>query len=114
MTCTLYKDYVRECVQTFKDVIHLGNHDICSSDKYKECPFYRYINEPENVCEYADRCLQGKTIHMISFERLIQISKAFCGSKNNINCARYKLFKSNKNVPTGLRVDGSMIEEKTI
>ena len=113
MSCSLYNVLPRECAEKFEEVINISNFDICDSDMYKECPFYRYINEPEELCEYADKCLYGKTIWTSPFKRIMQVSKTYCFSKNKVNCERYKLMKTGKNPPEGLRVDGSKVELKT-
>ena len=57
MNCPMYKDFTRECAEKFEEVIHISNFDICDSDRYKECPFFRILNEPEKLCEYADKCI---------------------------------------------------------
>ena len=113
MSCPMYKDFTRECIEKFEEIINISNLNVCESDRYKECPFYRIFNEPEKLCEYADKCLHGKTIWTSSFERIMWISKTYCFSENKVNCERNKVMKTGKATPEGLRVDGSRIELKT-
>ena len=113
MSCPMYKDFTRECIEKFEEIITISNIDVCESDRYKECPFYRFLNEPEKCCEYVDKCLHGKTIWTSSFERIMWVSKTYCFSENKVNCERYKVMKIGKATPEGLRVDGSRIELKT-
>jgi hypothetical protein len=113
MSCPMYKDFTRECVEKFKEIINISNFEFCDLDKYKECPFYRALNEPEKLCEYVDRCHHDETIWKLSFERITWASKTYCFSENKVNCERYKAMKTGKAIPEGLRVDGSRIELKT-
>ena len=113
MSCPLYKDFTRECAEKFEGIVQISSFDVCESDRYKECPFYRLINEPEKLCEYADRCVQGEFIWKESFERIMWVSNTYCLSENKVNCERYKLMKTGEVVPENLRVDGSRIELKT-
>ena len=110
MSCPMYKDFTRECIETFEVIIHLSNINFCESDRHKECPFYRYINETEKRCEYAERCLHGKTVLETPFERMVSVSKTYCFCENKVNCERYKVMKSGKVTPEGLGVDGRRIE----
>ncbi len=113
MSCPMYKDFTRECIEKFEEIITISNLDVCDSDRYKECPFYRLLNEPEKLCEYADKCLHGKTIWKSPFERIMWVSKTYCFSENKVNCERYKVMKAGKAIPEGLGADGSRIELKT-
>ena len=113
MSCPMYKDFTRECIESFKEIITISNIDVCDSDRYKECPFYRILNDPEKLCEYADKCVHSKIFWKSSFERIMWISKTYCLSENKVNCARYKVMKTGKTPPEGLLVDGNRIELKT-
>jgi len=109
----MYKDFTRECAEKFEEVINISNFDVCDSDRYKECPFYRILNEPEKLCKYVDKCVHGKIIWKSSFERIIWVSNTYCLSENKVNCERYKLMETGKTVPENLRADESRIELKT-
>jgi len=110
MSCPMYKDFTRECAEKFKEVINISNFNVCNSDRYKECPFYRIFNEPEKLCEYVHKCVGGEFIWKESFERIMWVSNNYCLSENKINCERYKLMKTGKTVPENLLADGSKIE----
>jgi len=112
MSCPLYNDFTRECAEKFEEVINISNFDICNSDSYKHCPFYKILNEPEKLCEYGDNCLHSKTIWTSSIERIMWIAETYCFSENKVNCERYKVMKSGKTSPEGLLVDGSRVELK--
>ena len=45
MSCPLYNDFTRECVEKFPEIVSIGTYDYCSSDGYKTCPFYKIIVE---------------------------------------------------------------------
>jgi hypothetical protein len=106
----LYNDLTRECAEKFEDVINISNFDVCDSDRFKECPFYRILNEPEKLCKYVYKCVQDEFIWKEPFERIIWVSNNYCLSENKINCERYKLMKAGKTVPKKLLADGSKIE----
>ena len=110
MSCPMYKDFTRECAEKFEEVINISNFDVCESDRYKECPFYRILNEPEKLCKYVHKCVQGEFIRKESFERIMWVSNTYCLSENKVNCERYKIMKTGKTVPEGLRADGSKIK----
>ena len=113
MICPMYKDFTRECVEKFEEIIYISNLDLCDSDRYKECPFYRHINEPEKRCEYADKCMNDISIRETPFEQIMECANTYCFTENKVNCERYKVMKTGKVTPEGLRVDGSRIEIKT-
>jgi len=113
MSCPMYKDFTRECIEKFEEIINISNLDVCESDRYKECPFYRILNEPEKHCKYIYKCLEGAAIWKLSFERITQVSKTYCFSENRVNCERYKVMKTGKAIPEGLCADGIRTELKT-
>jgi len=41
MTCPMYKDFTRQCIQHFKEMARITNFEICESNKYEECPAYQ-------------------------------------------------------------------------
>jgi len=102
--------YTRECVEKFEEIIYISNLEFCESDRYKECPFYRNINEPEKRCEYDDICMNDISIRETPFEQIMECAKTYCFSENKVNSERYKVMKAGKTVPEGLLADGSKIE----
>jgi len=110
MSCPMYIDLTRECVDKFEEIVNICNFDVCDSDRYKECPFYRNIHEPEKRCEYDHICMNDMTVRKIPFEELMEKAATYCFTENRVNCERYKLMKEEKTVPEGLLADGSKIK----
>ena len=114
MSCPMYKDFTRECITEFKDVITIANYAICESDKYEEdCPFYKFIKKVEPRCDFVDKCPMYFHVAQGNFQGLINMTKKYCYSEKYTNCARYELKKAGKDVSKGLYPDGNMIELKT-
>ncbi len=110
MSCPLYNDYTRECIQHFKEVVKIINFDFCESDKNLQCPFYRIINKIEPICEYAKRCPVYFHTAEKNFDSLVDMTEKYCFSDNYTNCARFKQRKNGKHPPKGLYPDGNMVE----
>lgn len=117
MTCPLYKDYTRECIQEFKGLIHLSNFEMCESkEKYKKCPFYLFIFSPQKGCRYKDECIkrsmeeQSESIPNYNF--ILKIVNEYCFSDKRKKCAIYKLKEKGEEVPPNLLPDGKKIEIK--
>ena len=113
MSCPIYEDSTRECIEKFEEIVNISNFDVCDSDRYKLCPFYRNIHETENRCEYDDVCMNDMTVRAIPFEELMKKADTYCFSENRVNCERYKLMKEGKTVTDGLLADGSKVELET-
>ena len=109
MGCPMYNDLTRECAERFEEIVNISNFDFCDSDRYRECPLYRHIHEPEKRCEYDEICMNDLSVREIPFEELIEKAKNYCFTENRINCERYKLIMAGKTVPYGLLADGSKI-----
>ena len=110
MSCPMYIDLTRECAEKFEEIVNISNFDFCDSDRYKICPFYRNIHEPEKRCEYDDICMRDLTIREPPFEQIMNCANKYCFTENRVNCERYKLMKADKIVPDGLLADGSKIK----
>ena len=118
MGCPLFEDvnrgyFTRRCITRFEDVIQISNFDICVSDGYRDCPFYRIINKIEPICEFAEKCPMYFHIAESDFKELLTMTKEYCFSENYENCERYKLRKAGKDVPKELYPNGSIVELKT-
>jgi len=79
----------------------------------KKFPLYRNINETEKRCEYNDICMNDVSIRETPFEQIMEKADNYYFTENRVNCERYKLMKSGKNLPEGLLADGNIIELKT-
>jgi hypothetical protein len=109
MTCPLYEDYTRGCINEFSDVIHIANFDLCESDRYTtDCPFYKYIIESKPQCEFIENCPMYFHVADGDFSALIKMSKEYCFSPNFSQCARYNLRKEHKTVPKNLYPNGNI------
>ncbi len=116
MTCPMYEDFTRMCVEVFKDVIHISNYDICQAEEgYKKCVFYRLMHQSEKErCKYTEECHRVGTsaANEITIEKAMSLADMYCLSDNKVNCAVYKQIDAGKEVPEGLIADGSKVELK--
>lgn len=110
MNCPMFIDYTRECLE--KIGFLPGNTlDYCETDKYKECPFFKTLNNIGLHCECIEKCNAYQYFGIHDFDKFAEIAKEYCLSENNINCERFKLRKSGKEVPGNLLPDGSWVKE---
>ncbi len=110
MSCPLYEDYTRMCVEDFKELVEVVSFDFCDTDGYEECPFYKIIKGKVIPCEFVEKCRERQELKPFDFETIKRVSNDFCLSENKVNCEVYKLYKSGKDVPNGLGPDGSMLK----
>ncbi len=122
MTCSLYKDFTRGCIEKFPKIMSSVTFDFCDSDNYKICPFYKIIIEKRPYCKSIEDCASQflNLIRYISrnpktYGRIMQLVDQYCLSENNNeNCARKKLMKSGKKIPKNLLQDGSRLKFREI
>ncbi len=110
MSCPYFKDYTRECWEKIGE-LPVDTFYFCDSEKYIDCPFYIKIEKTKNICKNVDNCEAFKFFKSINFDEFLKITTIFCLSDNSINCKRYILKDSGKEVPLDLHPDGSKIEE---
>lgn len=113
MNCPMFVDYTRECIIKI-EFIPQDTFNYCNSDRYKECPFFRTLNNIGSHCEYIEACVAYKYFGVGDFEKFVKITKCYCLSENNINCERFILRKSGGVVPEDLLPDGSRIKKKSL
>ncbi len=112
MSCPMYKDFTRGCIEAFKDIVNISTFYVCKSDRYKECPFYRYLAEKPQFCKFFTKCAKLEFIKKLPFEQNIKLGNCYCLDVNNrVNCARYKIYDTGKDAPNDLLADGSFLEE---
>ncbi len=114
MNCPLYKDYTRECLGETE--VHPTNItkiilDFCSSNKHKECPFYKMLIVKENICKHIQKCPAFAKFQDGAFHAFVETSNKYCTSENHAECERYKLKEKGNEVPTWLHPDGKHIKE---
>lgn len=116
MTCPLFVDYTRECIEKFKDLIQIESFSICESDEgYKDCIFYIAIKNPEKNCQYSEQCIQVYFMYLDGQESFGEkwfsdVGKIFClDPKNRINCARFKEYEAGKKPSPHLLPDGTIV-----
>lgn len=107
MNCPMFVDYCRECLAKI-EFAPQNTFGYCDSDKYKECPFFRTLNNTGFHCEFINKCVAYKYFGAGDFNKFVEMTKRYCLSENNVNCERYKLKRSGKDVPEKLLPDGSM------
>jgi len=106
MNCPMFIDFSRECLKKI-EFLPQNTFDYCASDKYKECPSFRTINNIGVKCEYIKACVAYKYFGVSDFEKFAEITKSYCLSENNIKCERFKIKKSGETPPEDLLPDGS-------
>ena len=112
MTCPMYKDYTRECVENYNRVLQVSSFDICETDKYNECPMYNIIMRKVECCEYTPECDKEMNFGIWDFEHLKYIATNFCFRGKKGNCAIFQLRNAGIEVPKGLQPDGKIVEVK--
>lgn len=108
MGCPMYVDYARECRNKvgFLPENTLG---YCQTEKYKDCPFFKTINNIGFHCECIEKCDAYRYFKVYDFEKFVAVAEKYCLSTNNVNCERFKLRKAGKEVPADLSPDGTKL-----
>ena len=109
MNCPMFIDYTRECLKGI-GFLPSNTLDYCQTDKYKECPFFKTLNNIGVHCECIEKCNAYKYFGIHDFIKFTEIAEKYCLSENKINCERFKLRKSGKEVPVNLLPDGSWVK----
>lgn len=111
MHCPLYIDFTRECI---KEVEIMPNNTLlyCTTDKYKDCPFYKIIKKEKGVCENIKKCHAFPHLQLSGFEPFVEVSERFCTSPSHKKCQRYILKKSGEEVPEDLHPDGTIMNNE--
>lgn len=115
MSCPLFVDYTRECVEIYPEIVQISSYDICQSNNYETCPVYIMIKSPEKNCENTVKCYVTffKFNLEISIEKLTEIAEKYCfNEENREKCEIYKIIESGDEIPRGLLGDGSIAETK--
>ena len=114
MVCPFLSDSIRNCTQFYGKVVEIEKIQTCQSNKdYKECIFYKMLNQPkEKQCRFNIICsnVAVKTLFSLSLDEIKRLCNEYCLSDNQEACAIYKLIDSLKVVPEGFLPDGRMIE----
>lgn len=107
MTCPLFVDYTRHCLEQFPQMVKFSNYDICNSDDYENCLHYIVLNS-KSRCKYIDKCADYFTKNtpeifksMFNSKKILSTVKeytiSYCLSNENCkNCETYKKFEEGK------------------
>lgn len=106
MNCPMFIDYTRTCLDKI-GFLPRNTFDYCQSDKHRECPFFKTLNNIGFHCECIENCPAYGYFGISDFRKFIEIANSYCLSENSVNCERFKLRKAGKAVPRGLLPDGS-------
>jgi hypothetical protein len=110
MQCPMFVDYAREC-QYKVGFLPLDTSSYCSTEKYKQCPFYLAIKGIVHACKYLKQCPAFEHFKALDFDAFIKIANKYCLSeKENLNCKRFKIRKIGDVPPSDLMPDGSMFK----
>ena len=115
MTCPLFNDFTRDCLNIFPTLISSGSLTLCNSEEYEEkCVFFRIITQKEPICEFATGLSKCPLIEIVNTDKFKELAKKFCLSKNKTACKRYNLKKEGKDVPENLLPDGSFAQIESL
>jgi hypothetical protein len=102
--CPNYVDYVRECI--FK--INPGAEEMsflakevdttlrfCISGAYRDCPFFRFLNNPESSCEHFKNCPLCEYYKSKDLGDFVEMADKWC-LNDFTSCARYKIREAGK------------------
>lgn len=107
MPCPLYKDFTRECVEKYDEMLKNSSFEICESDKYPSCPVWITIQGKTDNCKNIEFCGKHQRYGNVNLEVLGNLAQIYCFTENRVNCAIYKLLEDGKDVPVDLLADGS-------
>jgi len=111
MTCPMFKDYTRTCIESFKEISKVTSYELCESDKFEECPAYQIEFKKKGQCEFLDDCKKNTNLDGADFEQVKELGNKFClSTENKVNCARYKLLIKGEIVPNKLLANGNINE----
>ena len=111
MTCPMFKDYTRTCIESFKEISKITSYNLCESDKFEECPAYQIEYKKRGQCEFLEECKKNSNIDGLDFETVKEFGNKYCLSKENKkNCARYKLLIKKEKVSNKLLANGTINE----
>lgn len=111
MYCPNYIEFERSC-QLKLGNITLDTTFFCATSRFKECPFYKTLNNIGYTCYYLKNAPAFDHFPAVDFEKFVEMANKYCLSKkNNKNCARYKLRKKGDHPPSNLLPDGSFFKK---
>lgn len=96
MSCPFYADYARNCIETFKDVVYIQDFDICTSDSFTDCRFYKILLSKKQPCEFYDHCSKRlATLEDSNLKRdeIFDYIERFCFSEEIENCPMHMYLK---------------------
>lgn len=109
--CKFYVDYARECVFEMDSVsLELDTTvRFCVSGDYKDCPFYKFIENPSAACENFKHCDLCKHFKRKGVEQFVDLCNTWC-LNDFTSCARYKIKQSGGVPESTLHPDGHLLE----
>lgn len=93
--CPRYVDYVRECAFAVGTVSREMDTTLrfCTSGDYKQCPFFRFLENPSAACENFDGCPLCAHYKKKEINQFVEMTDEWC-LKNFSTCARHQIKKS--------------------
>lgn len=119
MSCPLYSDFTRDCIDQFDHMISYTAFDLCESEDYEQCLVYIALNSKIN-CKFLNDCLSlydrkfpdflhkmfdNKYVHDFIYDMM----NKYCLTDNCENCAKYKKYNNGEMPPVNLRPDGKKL-----
>jgi hypothetical protein len=112
MGCPKFVDNTRECIAAV-EFVPPDTLDFCTTEKYRNCPFYLIITGKKEVCVNIKKCPAFKKFSLYEADKFIDMCNKFCTSKNHVSCQRFIRKMKGEEVPVTLHPDGHLISEWT-
>ena len=109
MTCPLYNDFTRECLDYFDGLLY-NTYEYCESSDYNKCPFYKAIKKEGPVCDNIFNCPFCKLLSNADFNKYKNILDDYCLTEKYKECERWKKKNVGKKVPDNLFPDGTVLD----
>ncbi len=110
MHCPHFSNGERNCKEICKNVLHLIDNEICTSDTHQKCPYYQIIEQPNRLCEFILKCNENDFAFSLELQDMITIANTYClHQENKKTCARYKYFKKEETPHPRLLPDNTLL-----
>ncbi|MBU0633948.1 MAG: hypothetical protein KKB82_05680 [Candidatus Omnitrophica bacterium] len=110
INCPYLIDYVRECMDYIDIVPDVYTLNFCSTQRYEECPFYKFLKKIGPTCELIPICPVYKKLSMRDFNSLVKMNAEYCLNENKVKCRRYVIKQNGKKPHPDLLPDGKILE----
>lgn len=109
--CPHYVDYLRECIFDLKSLSWEKDTIVkfCTSDGYKDCPFFQAIENPHKTCDQFKVGVLCEHYDLHDFDGFLALCKKWCLGDFK-SCARHKTRKLGETPEADLHPDGHIMD----